>query len=103
MENTIGAISAKVWTVGGKNNVSLQDVGYNAVGVDEGWEGCGQGVNGTQHDAKGNPVINSKFPDMGGLVSAAHARGLKIGWYENVGWGPTLKTHAHHSSNTAYV
>jgi hypothetical protein len=37
-------------------------------GIDEGWEGCGQGitVNGrkTQHYANGTPAINEKFPDM---------------------------------------
>ena len=31
----------------------------------------------------GDPVINSKFPDMGGLVKYGHAKGLKMGWYEN--------------------
>ena len=35
---------------GGK---SLWDVGFKSIGIDEGWEGCGKGVNGTQHDAKG--------------------------------------------------
>jgi hypothetical protein len=28
-------------------------------------------------------VINPKFPDMGGLVEYSHARGIKMGWYEN--------------------
>lgn len=41
------------------------------------------GVNGTQHDAAGNPVINSKFPDMAGLVEYGHSKGLLMGWYEN--------------------
>ena len=58
------ALTAKLWTVGGQPNVSLFDVGFTAAGIDEGWEGCGKGVNGTQHDAKGNPVINSKFPNI---------------------------------------
>ena len=42
-------------------------------GIDEGWEGCGQGitVNGrkTQHYANGTPAINDKFPDMAVSVS----------------------------------
>ena len=50
-------------------NQTLLSAGYHTAGIDEGWEGCGQGVNGTQHDAQGNPVINSKFPDMQGLVN----------------------------------
>ena len=27
---------------------SLQDLGYNLIGIDEGWEGCGMGINHTQ-------------------------------------------------------
>ena len=77
------AMAAKVWTVDGMKNVSLIDVGYSSAGIDEGWEGCGQGVNGTQHDAQGNPVVNSKFPDLAGLVKYGHSLGLKVGWYEN--------------------
>ena len=50
----------------------------------QGWEGCGQGVNGTQHDKNGDPVIDKKrFPDIAGLVKYGHERGLKVGWYEN--------------------
>lgn len=82
MKEAIDAITAKNWTVDGKV-ISLADFGYASVGIDEGWEGCGQGVNGTQHDAQGNPVINKKFPDMDGLVKYGHSKGLKMGWYEN--------------------
>ena len=58
----------KKWTVDGKK-ISLADVGYSSVGIDEGWEGCGYGVNGTQHDTDGNPVINTwRFPNMKNLV-----------------------------------
>jgi hypothetical protein len=46
----VDAISARNRTVDGKLT-SLLDVGYATVGIDEGWEGCGKGVNGTQHDA----------------------------------------------------
>lgn len=83
MEATIDAMTAKVWTIAGVANRSLLDAGYSSAGVDEGWEGCGKGVNGSQHDANGDPVINSKFPDMAGLVKYGHANGLKMGWYEN--------------------
>ena len=41
------------------------------------------GVNGTQHAANGDPVVNKKFPDMQGLVDYGHKAGLLIGWYEN--------------------
>lgn len=36
--------------------ISLQDVGYGSVGIDEGWEGCGMGINGTQHYVNGTPA-----------------------------------------------
>jgi len=84
MEAAIDSVMAKRWDVGGEFKMSLFDVGYTSVGIDEGWEGCGEGVNGTQHDAKGNPVINTKkFPDMGKLVRDAHSQDLLIGWYQN--------------------
>ena len=84
MQSAIDALSARVWTIGGKANVSLLDIGYDRAGIDEGWEGCGAGVNGTQHDAAGNPVVNTdKFPDMAGLVKYGNMRGLKMGFYEN--------------------
>lgn len=63
---------------------SLASLGYADVGIDEGWEGCGEGVNGTQHDASGAPVIHApSFPDMKGLVDAAHSSNLTMGWYQN--------------------
>ena len=43
-----------------------------------------QGVNGTQHDAAGNPVINKKkFPAMAGLVTYGHSKNVRMGWYQN--------------------
>jgi hypothetical protein len=69
---------------GHTQNVSLCDIGYCSVGVDEGWEGCGEGVNGTQHDASGLPTIDTaSFPDTGGMVSDIHGLGLAAGWYLN--------------------
>lgn len=79
-EASIDGLTAKIWTIDGKPNQSLADAGYLSAGIDEGWEGCGQGVNKTQHDANGNPVINSKFPDMRATVAYGHAKGLKVGW-----------------------
>jgi hypothetical protein len=83
MEASIDALVAKLWTVDGKQNTSLFEAGYTTAGIDEGWEGCGKGVNGTQHAANGDPVINPKFPDMAGLVKYGHTAGLEMGWYEN--------------------
>ena len=91
---TIDLLTAKTWRVGdgdggggggGGALTSLADVGYRSVGIDEGWEACGFGVNGTgHHDAAGNPLINPfKFPDMAALVAYGRARGLSLGWYLN--------------------
>ena len=60
-------IQAKNWTVDGEL-VSLAEVGYASIGIDEGWEGCGMGINHTQHYLNGTPAVNNKFPDMKGLV-----------------------------------
>lgn len=85
IEGVIDALTAKNRTVRGWDGpVSLCDLGYCMVGIDEGWEGCGLGVNGTQHFLNGTPATNLKlFPDMRGLVARGHAEGLKMGWYFN--------------------
>lgn len=80
--NAIDAITAKNWTVGEKI-VSLADVGYNSIGIDEGWEGCGMGVNGTQHYVNGTPAVNTNFSDMKELVQYGHKKKLRMGFYQN--------------------
>ena len=69
--------------VGKSGKASLCDVGYCSVGVDEGWEGCGQGVDHTQHDIHGIPTIDAAFPDTAAMVEQIHALGLTAGWYLN--------------------
>jgi|EP01047_Picozoa_sp_COSAG01_P043240 hypothetical protein len=83
--DVIDALTAKNRTVKGwTGKVSIADLGYTAAGIDEGWEGCGLGVNGTQHYLNGTPATNPKlFPDMKGLVDYGHKAGLKMGWYFN--------------------
>ena len=85
MIKSADALVAKTRHVPGHSgNVSLCDLGYCSVGVDEGWEGCGAGVNGTQHDAQGRPTIDEKsFPDTSAMVSQIHGLGLSAGWYLN--------------------
>lgn len=85
IESVIDALSSRNRTVKGwEGRVSLCDLGYCAAGIDEGWEGCGGGVNGTQHYANGTPATNFKtFPDMKGLVEYGHSKGLEMGWYFN--------------------
>lgn len=69
-----------------RGGVSLADVGYTDVGLDDDWQLCGSyGPNNYSfHDAQGNPVINTaRFPDMKAMVDSIHALGLTAGWYGN--------------------
>ena len=71
-------------TVDGKP-MSLLDLGYHSVGIDDCWEECnsGPGDNGF-HDASGFPNVNkTRFPDMKKLTSRARKLGLIPGWYGN--------------------
>ena len=79
----IDAILKKLTVAGHDAPVSLYDLGFTSVGIDEGWEGCGAGVNGTQHYVNGTPAVNNKFPDLASLVKYAHDRKVEIGWYQN--------------------
>ena len=72
LEATDALVAKEHAQAGTAANVSLCDMGYCSVGIDEGWEGCGAGVNGSQHDVDGNPTINSKFPDMAAVVRYGH-------------------------------
>lgn len=67
-----------------ETSVSLLDLGYNDVGLDDNWQACGQGVGNSFHDKDGNPLLNKeRFPDMKGMVDYIHSLGLKAGWYHN--------------------
>ncbi len=44
---------------------SMLDLGYSDCGLDDAWQACGAGVNGSFHDAAGNPLVNlQRFPSM---------------------------------------
>jgi|EP01047_Picozoa_sp_COSAG01_P018717 hypothetical protein len=63
---------------------SLWEVGYTHIGIDDGWQACGTGFNGSFHDAHGKPLINlTRFPDMKAMNAEAHSKGVKMGWYAN--------------------
>ena len=52
---------------------SLVDLGYARLGVDDGWQDCGAGYDGSFHAADGTPLLNaSKFDDLAGLVAYGH-------------------------------
>ena len=73
-------VEALTTRFGGKP--SLLEVGYSRVGIDDGWQDCHRGVNGTFHNASGFPLINDKFPNMGAMNAEAHAKGVMMGWYD---------------------
>ena len=85
MLDAANALVAKNRTLPGDDEAfSLADIGYASVGVDEGWEGCGAGVNHTQHNASGLPTIDTAaFPSMPKMVAQVHGLGLSAGWYLN--------------------
>ena len=85
METAMSKLAEKrPWGLDGAR-ASLADLGYGTVGLDDAWQACGTGVNGSFHDgATGRPLVNtSKFPEMGAMVAKAHALGLRAGFYIN--------------------
>lgn len=69
---------------GREGNVSFADLGYVHAGLDDFWQDCGSGVNGSFHDKDGAPLVNkARFPDLQGMVAYGARRGLQVGWYLN--------------------
>jgi len=83
MESVMDRMAERVRMVDGKLT-SLKDLGYVNCGLDDNWQACKAGVNGSFHDADGNPIINTKtFPDLKAMTDHAHSLGLRAGWYMN--------------------
>lgn len=67
--------------------VSLCDLGYCDVGLDDTWQACNspnaaEGMH--YHDAQGNPIVNlDRFPSLLNMTNHAKKLGLKAGWYSN--------------------
>lgn len=54
------------------------------MGLDDGWQACGKGVNGSFHDINGVPLINTQlFPNMTALTAYAHSKDIKASFYSN--------------------
>ena len=63
---------------------SLRDLGFTRFGVDDGWQDCGAGVNGSFHNRDGTPLVNSsRFPSVRQFCDSLHAMGLSCGFYMN--------------------
>lgn len=66
--------------------MSLLDLGYTDVGLDDAWQLCGSYGNFrfTYHDEDGSPVVNTEvFPDFKAMTDFAHSLNLTAGWYHN--------------------
>ena len=86
MELAMAKMSQRKRTVVGRGSslLSFVDLGYTRVGLDDGWQKCGAGVNGSFHDIHGNPIVDTdKFPNIKGMVSFGTQRGIGVGWYAN--------------------
>lgn len=79
------ALVTKKRMVNGKL-MSLKDLGYTDVGLDDAWQKCGSyGPNkNSYHEETGQPVVDkSVFPDMKQMTDHAHGLGITAGWYHN--------------------
>jgi alpha-galactosidase len=86
IEAQIAGLTRRRHKIDGKPT-SLLDLGYSSIGLDDGWQDCGNGLNHTYHSADGTPLVNAtRFPDMGAMVAAGHAAGVQMGWYANNCW-----------------
>jgi len=67
----------------------LADHGYSYVNIDDGWnidpKSKDAAINGSPREANGDLRANSNFPDMKGLTSYLHSKGLKAGIYISPG------------------
>lgn len=63
---------------------SLVDLGYNRIGLDDAWQACGAGIDGSFHDSDGAPIINTtRFPSMKSMNALANSLGLRSDFYMN--------------------
>eukprot|EP01061_Rhynchopus_euleeides_P036021 TRINITY_DN606_c0_g1_i1.p2 TRINITY_DN606_c0_g1~~TRINITY_DN606_c0_g1_i1.p2 ORF type:complete len:417 (+),score=173.06 TRINITY_DN606_c0_g1_i1:56-1306(+) len=83
MEGVMDAVTVRKHLVAGKAT-SIADLGFVAIGLDDNWQACGTGLNGSFHDEQGRPLVNMKtFPDMKAMTMYGQNKGLRVGWYAN--------------------
>ena len=67
--------------------VSLLDLGYCNVGLDDLWQDChsAEAADGMHyHDDQGRPLVNKeRFPSLSRMTALAHSLNLTAGWYAN--------------------
>jgi len=100
MMTVLNAFLNKTLSVDG-TPTSLFDLGYEHVGIDDGWQLCNSGSEppSSFHDASGKPIVNtSRFPNLKGLSANYEAKGLSLGWYENNCICHESKSHIHNET-----
>eukprot|EP00041_Stephanoeca_diplocostata_P026304 m.706433 g.706433 ORF g.706433 m.706433 type:complete len:827 (+) comp22932_c0_seq5:8-2488(+) len=110
MEQSMAIMRNRSRMVDGKPT-SLWDVGYTHVGLDDGYQACGTGVNGSFHDAQGTPLMNiSRFPNITAMVERAHALDMEAGFYvnnyicgEHGSWTTPAEQDIHMRGTTAFI
>jgi alpha-galactosidase len=66
---------------------TLLSLGFSDLGVDDGWQDCGAGYNGTFHSDAGSTLVNtSRFADLSDMTGRAQGLGVSMGWYLNNCW-----------------
>ena len=92
VEECVDALLDKSRSVNGVAT-SLFDIGYNRVGIDDGWQQC----NSTDSEGRANgnyfhndtapngwAILNNvTFSDLGSMVNYAHSKNVKVDWYMN--------------------
>ena len=79
---TIDAVASRARSVAGVPT-SLADLGYQHVGVDDGWQACQTGKDCSFHAANGAPLVNkTSFPNLRALVQYGEAKQVLVGWYQ---------------------
>jgi hypothetical protein len=88
MRAQVDALNVKRPVKGATASQSLLDLGFNRLGIDDGWQACGTGSmvqpGGTFHDDAGKPLVNkTKFPSLKALTEYATSKGVDLGFYWN--------------------
>jgi hypothetical protein len=53
-----------------------------AIGMDDNWQACGAGINGSFHAKDGTPLWNTtRFPNVKAMNDRIHKLGLKSDWW----------------------
>merc|ERR1719469_1328571 len=81
MRTSVDKMTSRARLVDGKPT-SLADLGYVHIGIDDNWQACGTGWQGSFHAQDGTPLVNtSRFPDLKALVNYGNNKGVKMEWY----------------------